>query len=123
MEYVYQNVVMSRVPKILPRTAIVGSLRCVFSSLSYNPGQNSCDTWLVSPSSPVTKLKTAQDFPNCNTARGGGGGGRGRGVQTQRIGSVPSFFDRGCSLQHSHLWRLKYCSWHFTIISPCRSIV
>ena len=79
MEYVYQNVVMSRVPKILPRTAIVGSLRCVFSSLSYNPGQNSCDTWLVSPSSPVTKLKTAQDFPNCNTARGGGGGGGGGG--------------------------------------------
>ena len=122
MEYVYQNVVMSRVPKILPRTAIVGSLRCVFSSLSYNPGQNSCDTWLVSPSSPVTKLKTAQDFPNCNTtARGGGGKGE-RGANPKNW-KCPNFFDRGCSLQHSHLWRLKYCSWHFTIISPCRSIV
>ena len=106
MEYVYQNVVMSRVPKILPRTAIVGSLRCVFSSLSYNPGQNSCDTWLVSPSSPVTKLKTAQDFPNCNTARGGGGGRGGGGERgaNPKNSKCPQVFLIGVVVYSIHIY-------------------
>ena len=32
---------------------------------TYNPGQNSWNTWLIFSASPFTELKIAQAFPNC----------------------------------------------------------
>ena len=42
---------------------------------SFNPGQSSWDTWLITPTFPFTKLKIAQAFPNCvlTTVKGGKG--------------------------------------------------